>query len=140
MFTYNTTSHSSTNFSPFELIFGFKANLPSSISSPPQPVYNYEDYLSELRNRLQICHQMAKESINLKKERSKSYYDKSSNPSYFQVGTNVLYRNHVKKNKLSPIWNGPYEVIKINNEYNTTILINNKPKTVHNNHLKHLNN
>lgn len=52
-FMYNTTPHSSSNFTPYELVFGSQPNLPSRIKRKPQPLYNYDDYSKELKNKLQ---------------------------------------------------------------------------------------
>lgn len=139
MFTYNTTPHSSTNFTPFELVFGHKAELPASVFTQPDPVYNYEDYLTACRARLQSCQQIAKEKIIQNKLRSKSYYERNVYDQNFKKGDSVstLYKNHMKKGKFGPFFNGLFQIIDTPSEFNSTILIKNKEKTVHNNDLKH---
>jgi len=52
MFTYNTTSHTATNYTPFKLLYGHQAALPTALSLPPKPTYTYDNYAKELKPRL----------------------------------------------------------------------------------------
>jgi len=52
MFTYNTTSHTATGFTPFELIYGHQATLPTVLTKQPKLTYAYKDYAQELRERI----------------------------------------------------------------------------------------
>ena len=130
-FTYNTSPHSSSKHTPFELIFGKEANLPSSLIEAPKFNYTYDDYISELKQKLQILRQSAKENLIKEKEHNKSLYDKSLNVIEFKEGDLVLLLNETppKKNltkKLSPSWSGPYKIISLNGNVNATIKIRNK--------------
>jgi len=49
-YVHNTTVHSATGFTPFELLFGRPSVLPSALKKLPEPQYNYDDYVSELRS------------------------------------------------------------------------------------------
>ncbi|KMQ82224.1 enzymatic polyprotein endonuclease reverse, partial [Lasius niger] len=49
MFTYNTTPHTATGYTPFELVYGHQAEIPTALSKPPRATYSYEDYAQELR-------------------------------------------------------------------------------------------
>ncbi|KAL6420403.1 hypothetical protein ACFW04_014530 [Cataglyphis niger] len=53
MFTYNTTPHTATGYTPFELVYGHQAELSTSLTRPPKPMYNYDDYAQKLKERLQ---------------------------------------------------------------------------------------
>lgn len=79
MFSYNTTIHTSTKFSPFELVFGYKANLPSSITKSPDFKYTYDDYIDELTLKLQKSHEIARNNLLDSKEVNKKYYDRKTN-------------------------------------------------------------
>jgi hypothetical protein len=134
-FTYNTTPHSTTGLTPFELIYGRKADLPSAVRREPQPMYNFEDYVSELRFRLQASHAIARQSIKTKKEISKRYYDKNAKPVQFNVGDLVLLKKVNKENKLSSLYEGPYKISDINSPENSTIVMKRRSVRVNNNRL-----
>lgn len=136
MFTYNTTPHTSTKYTPYELLYGFKASLPSSIQKSPEPCYNYDDYLNELRVRLQTTHKLARDNLIKSKEKSKGVYDNKVNPIILQEGDKVFVKNEKRVSKFSPIWLGPYDVVKPISRENTAVKIKHKPKVIHNNRLK----
>ena len=56
-YVYHTTLHSDTGFTPFEMLFGRPSTFPSALKKPPEPQYDYDDYVSELRSRLHTVHQ-----------------------------------------------------------------------------------
>lgn len=136
MFTYNTTPHTSHNFTPFELVFGIQPIIPSTFAKSPNIPYNYTDYVTDLKHRMQESRQMAREHLISSKNKNKDYYDKKINPINVKIGDKVLMKNMNKKNKLEQHWLGPFEVVEINSPVNVSILKNNKKTVVHMNHLK----
>ena len=108
---YNTTHHSATGFTPFELLFGRLFTLPSALKNPRGPQYNHYDYVSELRGRLQTIHQQVHRKLIESRGRSKEHYDKSAGPTKFQVGDKVLLFDETvrrgRSRKLSAQWIGP---------------------------------
>lgn len=139
-FTQNTTPHTMTNFMPYELVFGNKPNLPSSLHTDPEPFYNYDDFSLEMKNKLQISWKIARENIIQNKEKSKVYYDKKTNFIKFKINDLVLLKSEKNSHsKFEHLWEGPYEIIEINGPENSTIRIKNKNKLVHNNRLVHYN-
>lgn len=139
IFSYNTTPHSSTGYMSYELVFAFKPNLRSSLKMELDIVYNYDDYLVDLKYRIQKSFDIARQSLLNNKEKTKIYFDKKAKFVSFKPGEKVLLKNEHRTNKLSPIWSGPYNVIKISSPENTLIKIGNKNKLIHNNRLKKFN-
>jgi hypothetical protein len=131
MFTYNTTPHTSTGFTPFELVYGRKAELPSATRNSPQPLYSYDDYVKELRYRLQTSHTIAREKITAKKIQNKKHYDAHTKIYAYNVGDLVLLKRMARENKLSSLYEGPYKIITINSAVNCTIKRRNKEVRVH---------
>ena len=141
MFSYNTTIHTTTKFTPHELLFGVKPNIPSSLLQSPEFKYTYDDYVSELKLKLQTSHKIAKENIIKSKNTNKVYYDKKTkNNANYEIGQNVYLQNEQttkgKSKKLSQHYNGPYKIIEINSPVNVTLSIKNKKVKVHTNRLK----
>lgn len=140
MFSYNTSVHTSTKYMPFELLFGIKPNIPASLTAKPEFKYTYDDYVSELKVKLQKSHEIAKNHIGKSKEMNKKYYDRKHNLVTFKIGEKVYLLNEThskgKSKKLRPHYEGPYEIIEVNSNCNSTILVKNKKKLVHNNRLK----
>ena len=117
VYMYNSTVHSTTKFTPFELVYGFKSEVPSALRETPTVQYNYDDYVMELKGRLQSSHEIARQRLLSGKERSKEYYDKGSEIPTIQVGQKILIFDKTvrrgRSKKLSPQYIGPYDVLAV---------------------------
>jgi hypothetical protein len=120
-------------------VYGFKSEVPSALRDSPSIQYNYDDYLTELKGRLQTAHEVARQKLILCKEKSKAQYDKKTEPFRLDVGQQVLlYDETVRRGrskKLSPQYIGPYEVLSVNG-INVTIKKGRTTQQVHVNRLK----
>ena len=138
-YTYNTSEHSAKGYTPFELVFGHPSSLPSALRSEPAPQHNYDDYVSELKGRLQTAHHVAKQNLIASKVRNKDYYDKGTEVMKTEVGHKVLlYDETVRRGRsrnLSSQWIGPYYVVELN-KVNATIRKGRKLIKVNVNRLK----
>jgi hypothetical protein len=142
-FTYNTTPHTATTFTLFELMYGRSAILPSAVKRHLQTFYNYDNYLLDLKSKLQHCHEAARNNLLSNKQKSKLYYDRNTNTQNFAVRDLVRLEDESstigKCKKLTPIYKGPYEIISVDSDVNCTILVNRKHVKVHFNRLKKYN-
>jgi len=89
MFAYNTTPHTATGYTPFELMYGHQAELPTVLTKPPKPIYNYDDYAQELKERLRATTQLAKKRVKEEKAKAKQQCDKREEIKY-KIGDKVL--------------------------------------------------
>jgi hypothetical protein len=48
VYVYNTTVHTATECTSFELVYGFKSEVPSALTKSPSIQYNYDDYLADI--------------------------------------------------------------------------------------------
>ncbi|KAL0098788.1 hypothetical protein PUN28_020735 [Cardiocondyla obscurior] len=135
MFTYNTTPHTATGFTPFELIYGHQALLPTAVSGTPKQTYSYEDYVQELRERQRASNFLAKEHAKEEKLKAKINFDIRTNPKSFKVGDSVLLHDETvrrgRSKKLDKQWVGPYVIIEKHGEINYTIKKGRKTIRVH---------
>jgi hypothetical protein len=139
VYVYNTTVHANTAHTPFELVYGFKSKVPSALRENPNVQYNYENYLTELKGRLQSAHEFARTKLISSKERSKEYYDKSSEKFEVQIGQCVLLFDETvrrgRSKKLSPQYIGPYEILAVDG-VNVTIKRGRTAQKVHVNRVR----
>jgi len=84
---------------------------------------------------MQAAHGLARDMLIKTKNKTKEYYDKGQNQEDIHVGDNVLILDHTRKNKLTPLWLGPYPVIKVL-EYNVKIQKEKRVATLHKNNVK----
>ena len=138
-YVYNTTEHIATRFTPYELLFGHPPVLPTALKGPPEPQYNYDDYVSELKNRMRTSHQQAYQNLIRSKNRSKEYYDQNTRTLNLRAGDKVLLFDETvrrgRSRKLSAQWIGPYTVTEVDG-VNVTITKGRKPTKVHINRLR----
>jgi hypothetical protein len=62
-------------------VCGFKSEVPVALREAPDVQYNYDNYLTELKGRLQSTHEVARQKLISNKEKSKEYYDKNAENS-----------------------------------------------------------
>ena len=133
---YNTAVHETTGYTPFELTFGKKANLPSILATTPS--LTRQELVDIWKRRHDKYIERAREKIKKAKEKYKLQQDsKIVIPlGIFEPGELVLLHNEEKQHKLSREWNEPATVIEKHENNNYTILLNNERHQVHANRLK----
>lgn len=97
MLVYNTTPHTTTNYTSYDLVYGFPAVIPTSQSAHHKVTYKSENYpITQLPN-MQI--RLPDKKIISSKEKSKVQYDKNAQSGNFNIGDLVLLRNEARANK-----------------------------------------
>lgn len=135
-FVINSSINRSTLYSAHELVYGYKLDIPSNLKRKPDPIYNYDDYFSELRYKLQSAHHLAKEAILKSKLTNKKYYDKTAKTTVYKVGDQVLLTNENRLTKLHNPFIGPFKIIEIISDVNIKIKTKHRDKIVHINRTK----
>eukprot|EP00253_Pinus_taeda_P006284 PITA_06284 len=114
-FAYNNGYHTSTQMSPFEVMYGRKCRTPSSWGGP-------EDKLSLGPEMLKEMEDMVKRvRVNLKaaQDRQKNFADRKRRFKEYQVGDHVYIRIQTKRStlqwsgcaKLAPRYCGPFQIL-----------------------------
>lgn len=104
-----------TSYTPFELIYGRQAEIPTALTRPPKLTYSY-NYAQELRERLRATNKITKENVKEEKEKAKLQYDRNAKETKFKVEDKVLiYDDMLRRGcskKLEALWAGPYKIIE----------------------------
>lgn len=142
MANQNSLIHSSTNYSPFYLMFGREFEIPSNLTSKSIPIYTYDDFSDELKMKLSSTWKWARDNIVKKKEYNQTYYDDRNKTKNLNIssGDAVYIKNHDKPFKFSSLYSGPFIVDEVTGPNSVIIKKGNKKFRVHKNNLKIANN
>ena len=117
LFAYRTKVHESTGESPFFLLFGRDARLPTETAlSQPRTLYqiDLEDYRTEVVAGLSEAWELARTKVKAQK-RQKDQYDRNATAPQYKIGDRVFVyqpREESRKDrKLVPPSFGPYRII-----------------------------
>ena len=136
IFSYNTSKHQSTGFTPHELVFGTKARIPSEFTNE-KIEKTFIDYLDSLLTKLVTTQATAAENLEKAKQKNKDYYDQKLNPVNFKVNDLVILQKEPKHGKLDDDGLGPFEITRIFDDLNAEIKLTPTTfKIVHTNKLK----
>lgn len=136
-FSYNTSFHEGTRHTPFELVFGRLARLPSNDPLEPEKESTYDEYLIKLVTRLHELQTLARDNLISAKLKSKQIYDRKIKPQTLKIGDFVFLLKGPKPGKLEDHYTGPHEVLEISPNGNVKILIKKKPRGININRLKY---
>ncbi|KMQ82837.1 integrase core domain protein [Lasius niger] len=139
LLAYRSAVQESTGFTPSLMLFGRELRLPCDLlfGRPPDTPSSVEDYVDNLRERLEDVHAIARERIRISSEKMKTRYDVKATKREFQEGDRVWFWNPKRRKGLSPklqtSWEGPYKVIKKLSDVVIRIQKSpsSKPKVVH---------
>ena len=134
---YNATPHTMTQFKPYEILFGRKANVPGRSQQKPNPVYNYDDLVQEVKRKLRECHEVARANLVQTKQQRIAKQTAKVHVPKVQEGDTFLLRNE-KAGKLDSPWLGPYTIVEVDSSKVNVVLELNRRKRmkVHINRLK----
>jgi len=114
-FAYNNGYHTSTQLSPFEVLYGRKCRTPSSWGGPEDKLSLGPEMLKEMEDMVK------KVRANLKaaQDRQKSFADRKRRFKEYQIGDNVFVRIQARRStlqwsgcaKLAPRYFGPFQIL-----------------------------
>ena len=118
MWVYRGTTHKTTGFSPYHLLFGRPMRMPlDQIVSywqgkEERNECSTTEYIATLKVNLKLVRNMANGREIKKKERQKVYHEWKSVVREFSVGDYVLVFRPIRKGKLENQWQGPFIITK----------------------------
>jgi hypothetical protein len=140
---YRSSVHETTGQTPANILFGRELRLPCDLvfGSKPGEDLAGEDYVTDLRRRMDDIHEQVRTNIQASSGRMKDQYDIKAEKGGYQPGDLVWLYNPQRRRGLSPKmqrnWEGPYEVVKRINDviYRIRKTPTGKPRVVHFNRL-----
>jgi hypothetical protein len=140
-FAYRTSIHSSTNMSPYEVMYGRKAVLPIDLQFGLKET-EAQNYYDQLKPRLEVIKEKVYKRICAAKVSQKKQHDKNVRFKEYKVGEYVWLYNPAYKTgttpKLMSKWKGPYEIIeKLSAQsYRLSVGETKRSQVIHHNRLK----
>lgn len=122
VYSYNTTKHSTTGYSPWEVVFGRPPKTPISdflIHMKEEVFESYPEYIKQLVLRLTALSDSVRAAKEAEFRKNKHRLDSASKPSTYKEDDLVMVEVKSRKpgkgsNKLVPPYDGPFRIISKN--------------------------
>lgn len=138
---YNSQGHEATGFSPYEMVFGRKMEVPLEADltiTEEDDIYN--DHVETLREKLRETFDLAARRKVMARRKNERSYNRKAKTVEYREGQMVLLhvpsigRHRVKK--LSKLWKGPFKIIKVPSPLTVVLKIRKRDVPVHVNRIK----
>ena len=97
-FGLRTTIQKSTNYSPYEIVFGSRAKLPiSTIRARIGHIEDYDDYVQRLQQNLSDVHDKVRKNMDKQREKVTGRYNRNRLHKELKLGDKVLVKNEDKR-------------------------------------------
>lgn len=93
MMAFRSIVHSSTEHTPFELMFGREMRIPLDVMMGSGPIGNersYSEFVADLQGSLEAAYRDVRQNLKIAQRRQKDAYDKVVRYMVFQAGDLVL--------------------------------------------------
>ena len=148
LFAYNASKHASTQFAPFELVYGRRPRLPLSVLQDNEDHAEFTRDIAEYGMRhayeLNRAHRCVRAILQDAREAYKAYYDakipKSAQQPPFAVGDEVMLFSPrlatcgdcgtSSSPKFKPKWNGPFAVVDVSRTGDVFTIRNEEGRTL----------
>ena len=128
-YSYNTSVHEGTNFTPHYLQFGMNVREPEDLWLPRKyRIINKEneEFLDEWKAALY----RAKDNLEQSQLTQKKYFDRKSEERAFNIGDLILLKEMRIRYKFNDRFLGPYVVLKVLNDRNYVVKRLNNDKEI----------
>ena len=113
-FSYNTSVHASTGYTPYYLTHGREARVPVNVLLPELPITvpgSHSDFVSNLVEHLNVAFTNTRQNATVAHENQKLYHDCNVRHVTYAEGDLVwLHNPREDRMKLAPHWRGPFTV------------------------------
>ncbi|KAF4529191.1 hypothetical protein B566_EDAN017623 [Ephemera danica] len=124
LFAYNTSIQASTQYSPFELVYGRMPILPIDQALCPNIT---TEYVLGRKTDIETAREIARKNIQAVQDKMKDRYDKVHKKEDFKVGDKIMLFSPIKKKGLSPKLThknyGPYTISRKISDLNYEIMV-----------------
>ena len=117
IFAYNTSIHSSTGFSPFEMIHGYLPTMPIDKDLIfPKPPEAASSWVKSIHERARVLQEAGLKRQTKRAQTQAKQYNKNKKDKKISVGdlvrVNMGQSVDPKTKKLARLWKGPFTILK----------------------------
>lgn len=111
-FNYNTSIHSSTKHTPFEMMYGRTPILPFDNQDTNVTLSHDPEYSNKLKNYLSSLNETARKNILITQTKYKQRYDSNRTDPSYRIGDLVLVKTLNVRHKFDLRYEGPFRILK----------------------------